>query len=260
MFHCQRVLFISFLLTFFQILIPSYTLGSINKKERLSSYNNNYVDLTSQKFNTYAKKLYKKLGLKKFTRLETFKMALLGYLNLKYQGTVKRKGLLILIDYSQPSNKERFFVIDIKRAKILYKSLVAHGKNSGDRFACGFSNKPGSYKSCLGFFVTGSTYKGKHGYSLLLQGVEPGINDNALKRRIVIHGAEYVSKQFIKRYGRPGRSLGCPALPSNLASSIIETIKDGSCLFIFGQDRYYLQKSRIINAKGAMSYFEKAGI
>ncbi len=259
MLQYQRGLFISFSLILLQILTPSCTSSSINKKESLS-YNNNYTYFNSQKFNIYAKKLYKKLGLKRFTRLDTFKIALLGYLNLRYQGTVKRKGLLILIDYSQPSDKERFFVMDIKRTKILYKSLVAHGKNSGDRFACGFSNKPGSHKSCLGFFVTGSTYKGKHGYSLLLQGVEPGINDNALKRRIVIHGAEYVSKQFIKKYGRPGRSLGCPALPTNLAPSIIETIKDGSCLFIFGQDRYYFQKSRIINAKGAMNHFEKAGI
>ncbi len=137
---------------------------------------------------------------------------------------------------------------------------MAHGRNSGDRYACGFSNRPGSYKSCLGFFITGRTYKGRHGYSLLIKGLEPGINDNTLKRRIVIHGADYVSKQFIKRYGRAGRSLGCPALPQSLARPIIRTIKDGSCLFIFGKDRCYFQKSRIINAKGALQYFEKTGI
>ncbi len=242
-----------------QFFIPSFTYGSINEREAFFQYNN-YLNVSSQNFNTYAKKLYGKLQLRNLTSLKTFKVALLGYLNLKHKGAIKRNGLLILIDYSRPSDRERFFVIDVKKAKLLYKSLVAHGKNSGDRFACGFSNKPGSYKSCLGFFVTGSTYKGKHGYSLLLQGVEPGINDNALKRRIVIHGADYVSRQFIKKYGRAGRSLGCPALPQNIAPSIIETIKGGNCLFIFGRDKFYFQKSRIINAKGAVEYFEKTGI
>ncbi len=233
--------------------------ASLNPKPQAAYYIKRQ-NFTAKKFDRYARNLYRKIGLSRLTSLETFKTCLIGYLNLKRHGQIKKDGLLVLIDYSQPSDRERFFVMDVKKGRLLYKSLVAHGKNSGDKFACGFSNRPGSFKSCLGFFVTGRTYKGKHGYSLLIQGVEPGINDNAVKRKIVIHGADYVSRQFIKKYGRAGRSLGCPALPQNLAAPIIRTIKDGSCLFIFGQDRCYLQKSRIINAKGALHYFEKAGI
>lgn len=229
-------------------------------KGRTLFYNSAQQHFTAKKFDRYARRLYRRLGLQGLTNLNTFKTGLIGYLNLKRQGLIKRDGVLVLIDYSRPSDTERFFVLDIKRKKILYKSLVAHGKNSGDRFAWGFSNQPGSHKSCLGFFVTGKTYEGKHGYSLQIEGVEPGINDNAIKRRIVIHGADYVSRQFIERYGRTGRSFGCPALPKELAPSIIDTIKEGSCLFIFGQDRYYFENSRIINAKGALNYFEKAGI
>ncbi len=240
-------------------LLPCISSASLNKKQAAACYVER-KGFTAKKFDRYARFLYKKMGLSGYTSLKTFKTCLIGYLNLKRHGNIKKDSLLVLIDYSLPSDRERFFVMDIKKGRLLYKTLVAHGRNSGDRYACGFSNRPGSYKSCLGFFITGRTYKGRHGYSLLIKGVEPGINDNAVKRRIVIHGADYVSKQFIKRYGRSGRSLGCPALPKNLASPIIRTIKDGSCLFIFGRDRCYLQKSRIINAKGALQYFEKAGI
>ncbi len=240
-------------------LFPCVSSSSLNKKQAAACYVER-ENFTAKKFDRYARSLYKKMGLSGYTSLETFKTCLIGYLNLKRNGNIKKDGRVVLIDYSLPSDRERFFVMDIKKGRLLYKTLVAHGRNSGDRYACGFSNRPGSYKSCLGFFITGRTYKGKHGYSLLIKGVEPGINDNAVKRRIVIHGADYVSKQFIKRYGRAGRSLGCPALPKNLAAPIIRTIKDGSCLFIFGRDRCYLQKSRIINAKGALQYFEKAGI
>lgn len=240
-------------------LLPCISSASLNKKQAAACYVER-KGFTAKKFDRYARNLYKKMGLSGYTSLKTFKTCLIGYLNLKRHGNIKKDSLLVLIDYSMPSDRERFFVMDIKKGRLLYKTLVAHGRNSGDRYACGFSNRPGSYKSCLGFFITGRTYKGRHGYSLLIKGVEPGINDNAVKRRIVIHGADYVSKQFIKRYGRSGRSLGCPALPKNLAAPIIRTIKDGSCLFIFGRDRCYLQKSRIINAKGALQYFEKAGI
>ena len=247
------------LITAAMLFLPYCSNASLHKSlSKYNSYKKNSYSV--KKFNKFAHSLYKKIGLQGLTSLSTFKTCLIGYLNLKRNNLLKKDGLLVLIDYSQPSDRERFFVMDVKRGKLLYKSLVAHGKRSGDRFACGFSNTPGSYKSCLGFFITGQTYEGRHGQSLLLQGVEPGINDNAVKRRIVIHGADYVSRQFIKKYGRAGRSLGCPALPKGIAKPIIETIKDGSCLFIFGPDRIYFKKSRIINAKGAINYFEKAGI
>lgn len=241
------------------LIFPSFVSASLHIRTT-DSHSRGRQNFTARKFDSYARNLYKKIGLSGLTGLKTFKTCLIGYLNLKRQGLLKKDGLLVLIDYTRPSDKDRFFVLDIKKERLLYKSLVAHGRNSGKRFACGFSNRPGSYKSCLGFFITGRAYEGKHGYSLFINGLEQGFNDNAAKRHIVIHGADYVSRQFVKQYGRTGRSLGCPALPQKIAPRIIRTIKDGSCLFIFGKDRRYFKNSPIINAKGAIQYFEKAGI
>ncbi len=217
-------------------------------------------EFTEKDFHRYSQSIFQKSGLYKYTDLATLETCLIGYLNLKRRGLIKKDGLLVFIDYRKPSNEKRFFVLDLKKKKLLFKSLVAHGRNSGERFACSFSNRPGSYKSCLGFFITGEPYSNKHGYSLNIHGIEPGINDKAQQRRIVIHGADYVSNSFIKKYGRLGRSLGCPALPRNIARPVIDTIKNGSCLFIFGNDRSYLYKSRIVNAKSAIEYFKHAGI
>ncbi len=213
-----------------------------------------------ERFRRYAVRIFQDTGLYKYTDLETLQTCLIGYLNLKRQNLIKKDGLLVFIDYRKPSSEKRFFVVDLKKKRILFKSLVAHGRNSGERLACRFSNRPGSYKSCLGFFVTEEPYFNSHGYSLNIKGVEPGINDKAEKRRIVIHGAAYVSEQFIKKYGRLGRSLGCPALPMKLARPVIDTIKNGSCLFIFGNDRGYFAKSRMVDAGSAMDYFNHAGI
>jgi len=217
-------------------------------------------NFTERKFHEYAHAIFRESGLYKYTDLETLETCLVGYLNLKRRHMIKKDGLLVLIDYRKPSTENRFFVLDLKKRKLLFKSLVAHGRNSGETLAFSFSNRPGSYKSCLGFFVTGEPYVNRHGYSLNIRGVEPGINDKAEKRRIVIHGADYVSKQFIKKYGRLGRSLGCPALPNNLARPVIDTIKNGSCLFIFGNDRCYLSKSRMVDARSAIEYFNHAGL
>jgi len=134
-------------------------------------------------------------------------------------------------------------VIDLERKVLLYKCYVAHGKNTGDNYANSFSNQSGSSESSLGFFITAETYFGKNGYSLSLDGIETGINDNARKRSIVIHGADYVSIEFINKYGRLGRSWGCPALPVGLSKEIIDCIANGSCLFIYGNDDEYLRKS-----------------
>jgi len=217
-------------------------------------------NFTRQKFYRYALKVYHETGLDKYTDIETLETCLIGYLNLKRREIIKKDALLVFIDYRKPSTVKRFFVVDLKRRKLLYKCLVAHGKNSGERFACSFSNRPGSYKSCLGFFVTGQPYSNKHGYSLNIKGVEPGINDQAERRRIVIHGADYVSRQFIKKYGRLGRSLGCPALSKSIAKPVIDTIKNGSCLFIFGNDKTYLSRSKVVDARTAIAYFNHAGI
>lgn len=121
----------------------------------------------------------------------------------------------------------------MKNQKIVKISLVAHGKNSGVNIAKSFSNKRHSRKSSLGLYITSETYEGKHGYSLRLDGMSTGLNDNARKRAIVIHGADYVSESFIEKNDRLGRSFGCPALTENEVEEIINLIKEGSCLFIY---------------------------
>lgn len=190
--------------------------------------------------------LYKECGLKDVLTYDIFELAVSG--QRKISGINNNK-ILTIIDYSKPGTTERFYVIDLAKKKILYKTLVAHGKNSGENSAVSFSNDSGSLKSCLGFFLTGETYNGKNGYSLMLDGLEPGINDNSRMRSIVIHGAGYVSQDFINKYGRIGRSWGCPALPENISKEIIDTISKGTCLFIYGNEPDYIRNSKIINGK-----------
>jgi hypothetical protein len=160
---------------------------------------------------------------------------------------IKKKNIITIIDFSKPSTEKRFFVIDIQNKQLLYKCFVAHGKNSGENYAKNFSNQPASLESSLGFFLTGETYFGKHGYSLRLDGLEKGINDNSRAREIVIHGADYVSQQFIDKYGRLGRSWGCPALSIDVAKEVIDKISDGSCLFIYSDDMAYKKNSKFLN-------------
>jgi len=173
-------------------------------------------------------------------------LALAGYRLVLADSLVEPGGLLAVIDYSLPSTEPRLFVIDPGDGSVLRSSLVAHGKNSGQNMAERFSNKPGSQMSSLGFFVTEETYHGQHGYTLRLRGLEEGINDRAEERLIVIHGADYVSEEFIARHGRLGRSWGCPALPVESSKAIIDLIKDGTCLFVYGTDSAYLKRSRFL--------------
>lgn len=175
-----------------------------------------------------------------------FELAYSGYEKLKEQGKIKKE-ILSIVDFEQSSNNKRLWVIDLKNHKVLFNTLVAHGRNSGDEFATSFSNTNSSYKSSLGFYVTGGTYVGKHGNSLKLYGVEKNINDAAYERAIVMHGADYVSKEFAQNNGRIGRSLGCPAVPVELADDIIASITGGSCLFLYKNDTKYLNASSYIS-------------
>jgi len=175
-----------------------------------------------------------------------FDNAMKGYQTLLASGKLTNEKLLSIVDFSLPSSKKRLFILDLQNNKILFNTYVAHGRNSGKEMAHEFSNEPESNKSSLGFYVTGDTYIGKHGFSLRLLGEEKGINDNANSRAIVMHSAAYVSEGAIKMQGFIGRSLGCPALPGNIYKPVIDKIKNGSCLFLYSPDKYYASHSNIL--------------
>jgi L,D-transpeptidase catalytic domain len=193
--------------------------------------------------------LYESMGLDGMgLSKQTFDYAMKGFNLLLEQGRLANENIISIVDFSMPSSKKRLFVIDLEQLKVLFNTYVAHGVNSGAAMAREFSNTPESLKSSLGFYETLQTYSGGHGYSLRLEGLEKGINDNANSRDIVIHAADYVDEAFIKARGFIGRSWGCPALPEKLNKPIINTIKGGTCLFLYSPDKGYLTRSKIINA------------
>ena len=153
---------------------------------------------------------------------------------------------MTIIDYALPSTEPRLWVLDLDRAAVLQNELVAHGQGTGANYAREFSNRNGSKQSSLGLFATGRTYQGRHGYSLYLHGLEPGVNDLAFERTIVIHGAEYVTEHFARRHGRLGLSWGCPALRPEISTEIIDEIKDGSALFAYYPDEAWLGSSEFL--------------
>ncbi|MEO6584637.1 MAG: murein L,D-transpeptidase catalytic domain family protein [Ferruginibacter sp.] len=175
-----------------------------------------------------------------------FDYAMLGYAVLKEKGKLTNENILSIADMSANSGKKRFFVIDINKPKLLFVTYVAHGRNSGLDKTMYFSNEPESFKTSVGFYVTSATYDGSHGYSMRLLGQEIGYNNNALERDIVVHAADYVSESVVKSQGYVGRSLGCPALSSEIYKPIIDRIKNGTCLFIYGNDSKYIVNSKLI--------------
>jgi len=193
--------------------------------------------------NLYGEMKLDSLGLSQ----TAFTYALQGYTDLVSNGSIKNDRILSIVDFSLPSTKKRLFVIDVTTGKLLFNTFVSHGRNSGREMATEFSNDANSFKSSLGFYITGTTYSGEHGYSLRLDGKEAGINDNAYSRSIVMHAASYVNESIIKTKGLLGRSLGCPAVPPSLHKAIINTIKDGSCLFLYSPDSFYVSHSKLIN-------------
>jgi hypothetical protein len=154
---------------------------------------------------------------------------------------------LAVIDYSQPSTKPRLWVFDLNKRKLLYRELVAHGRNSGENYPQHFSNTLGSLQSSLGLFRTLDTYSGSNGYSLRMDGLEEGVNDKALERAIVMHGAPYVNEKTAHKQGRLGRSWGCPAVRSGVARQVIDTLKGGQFVFSYYPDRDWLASSRYLN-------------
>jgi hypothetical protein len=178
---------------------------------------------------------------------KAFEYAWRGYHNLLKTGQLKKTDVLTVCDFTQKSSNKRMYVIDVAHKKLLFNTYVSHGMNSGVEYATSFSNRPNSFKSSLGFFITSKTYLGRNGLSLKVKGIEKGYNDLAAKRHIVLHGADYISPEYLKDNGEMGRSLGCTAMPTAMSPKIIRTIRNGSCLFIYHPTVKYLTHSSVIN-------------
>ncbi|WP_396171603.1 murein L,D-transpeptidase catalytic domain family protein [Flavobacterium sp.] len=219
------------------ILFSLYT-SNKNSTKALKSHEKEIAIDASPNSDSNIEITYNNLNANQFDlpKLESFTEAIKGFNALKEKGLVE-KNILTLVDFSLSSNVKRLWVIDLETNTVLYNSLVSHGKNTGEEFANNFSNANSSYKSSLGIYLTGEVYNGKHGMSLKLDGLEKGVNDNARIRGVVMHAANYVSNSFIKYNKRLGRSQGCPAIPKELLTGIVSTIKNKSCLFIYHPSR-----------------------
>lgn len=207
---------------------------------------------SSSEVDGYISNVYNKIEFPRNGRLsaEVFRMAMHGYLNLRNADKLNNeKQILTVADFTRSANEYRLWIIDLKTNKVLMHTYVAHGQGSGEEFAETFSNTENSHQSSLGFYVTGDTYVGEHGTSLRLLGMDNGYNSAALDRGIVVHGADYVCRDFIAGNQRLGRSWGCPAVSQQLAPTIINTIKDGTCLFIYYPQKSYLRTAYWLNKK-----------
>jgi len=199
-------------------------------------------------------RLYEEIELdKQGLAIEVFKYAMTGYLGLLQQGKLSDKKLISIIDFTKSSNTKRFYTIDLEKRTLKYHTYVSHGKNSGEEMAKSFSNTVHSNQSSLGFYITAETYVGSKGYSLKLDGVEKGYNDKLRERAVVMHNAEYVSEYWIKKYGRLGRSQGCPALPQALGKEVINAIKNHTAVFAYYDDPAYLNASRYLRMENVLT-------
>lgn len=192
-------------------------------------------------FDDHLLSLYNDAELKsKGLSYDVYQKAMVGFHNFKQKGLVSpAKSVLTVIDFTKSSREKRLWIIDLNAKKLLFNTVVAHGRNTGEDKAVKFSNTPNSYMSSLGFYLTDATYFGKHGLSLRLSGKDGAYNSNAMARAIVMHGAEYATPAFAKQHGRLGRSLGCPAVPQEVSKDIIMAIKDKTVMYIHGNDRKY---------------------
>ncbi|HLZ89688.1 MAG TPA: murein L,D-transpeptidase catalytic domain family protein [Puia sp.] len=194
--------------------------------------------------NLYEEFDLKEVGLTK----KAFEYALKGYYYLLDHHWLNKTNILSICDLSQSSRSKRLYVLDLDQRKVLVNTYVAHGRNSGQEFARSFSNNPSSHKSSLGFYVTQGTYFGNNGLSLKIRGMERGFNDRAGGRNIVVHGSQYVGPDFLEMNQFCGRSYGCPAVPADESETIIDLIKEGSCLFIYHPTKKYTARSKILNS------------
>ena len=222
-----------FSIAFILLSALTFPIGNASPKKSLSM---------SERLVNETELIYEQMNLKGLIDFNAFEAAYVGYKKLNNN----KNNLLTIIDFNLPSTEKRMYVLDLSKKEVLYVTHVAHGRNSGGNFATSFSNKNGSYQSSLGFYRTAETYNGGNGYSLRLDGLEKGINDLARSRAVVIHGADYCNENFIKSTGRLGRSFGCPALPQELNKPIINTIKDGSLIFIYADKPEYYAMTKVL--------------
>jgi hypothetical protein len=208
-------------------------------------------------FRDHLDSLYTGAGLEEGLAYNVFELGMIGYFNMLSDSLILRESIITIIDYTLPSTEERLFVIDLDADTLLHRSLVAHGRNTGENYAEEFSNRPGSLMSSLGFYVTGEDYTGVHGKSLKLGGVDTLYNEKAMSRYIVVHGAWYCSEEFIDEYGRLGRSWGCPVLPLEISGEIIDLVKNGTCMFVYSDDEEYLESSIYLEIEGAVREFTR---
>jgi hypothetical protein len=210
--------------------------------------------VTEEHFEDSVRGLYREISLASHNlSYEVFRLGLLGYYSLLYEGALNGKELFTIIDFEKPSTEKRFYTIDLKNKRLKYHTYVAHGRNTGQNIAVDFSNIPHSNKSSLGFSVTGETYVGSKGYSLRLDGKEKSYNDKIRSRAVVIHAAEYATEGWIKRYGRLGRSQGCPALPPDISREVIDSIKDRTMIFTYYPDETYLRASPYLQLEAVLA-------
>ena len=231
----KTLIFLSLLIISSLSFSEGTNLESINQNTAIATE----TDIKPQKVILDVKSVYDSLNIKGKIDYSIFQKAYLGYVQIPN----KNPGVLVIIDYTKPSNEERFYVLDLNKKKLVYSTRVAHSKNSGLEIPLEFSDDPNSYQSSLGFFLTLGEYNGAYGYSLRLKGLEENINANAESRAIVIHGGDIVNDEYIKKYGFAGRSLGCPVLPAALTKEIVNYIKHGRVLFIYGNDEEYIEES-----------------
>lgn len=198
--------------------------------------------------NDTLKSLYEVIGLENYDLdFKVFRHGMIGYFSLRQEGKLSEKNLLSIIDFTKSSCDKRFYTIDLDNKNVLFHSLVSHGRNTGEDTARVFSNDPNSNQSSLGFYVTGEEYVGSKGYSMRLDGTEMGINDKMRERAVVMHDAEYVSEDWVKKYGRLGRSQGCPALPKEISKQVIDTIKHRTAIFAYYDDDTYIKASSYLD-------------
>ncbi|MFL5742372.1 MAG: murein L,D-transpeptidase catalytic domain family protein [Flavisolibacter sp.] len=227
------------------LLLPVVKAGSGTPHTKRGATHHIHTSSHSVSVEHFSQLLYDSLHLKRLgLSREALLYACRGQQKLSSRGKLDNPDILTVCDFSQSSENKRMYIIDIKNYKVLMTTYVAHGRNSGLSYARKFSNRPESRESSLGFYITGNIYSGEHGMSLRLTGMEHGFNDNAEKRGVVVHGADYIGED---RKGVMGRSYGCPAVPEKYAPKVISLIKEGTCLFIYHPTKKYLKSSKILN-------------